>query len=502
MTTKPMRFLGFAATRGARRMSRLAALALVGFAMALATSLGGCDTNPATGRSAFTAFMSVDKEQRIGATAHPDLVAEFGGLYPDPALQAYVERLGQSLVAVTERPDLAYTFVVLDDPSVNAFALPGGFVHVTRGLLALADSEAELAGVLAHEIGHLVARHPAERFSQAVAVGMALRHVSEFGAPSDAASGRRSLRQWSRVQEIEADRLGIRYLGKAGYDPAAMASFLDKLATQSALRAAAADGTAPHGDLLDTHPRTVDRVRKAAAAATATASGGRIDRDTYLDRIDGLVFGDDPRQGTRVAGEFRHPELAIAFRVPEGFRLINGPSHVSAQGPDGSLIVFDMVPAGAVPGNADLLAYVADDWGGRLGLHSVEPLQINGMEAVTGSNRIRLEQGLVDVRLVAVRERPGRTYRFMFLTPALASDRTDLDVRATTHSFRRLSAAEIAAIEPLRIAVVTVRPGQTIDDLARSMTVAGLPVEWFRALNGLPEGGSVEVGRKVKIVTR
>ena len=484
-------------------MSRLAVFAMLALGTALATSLGGCDTNPATGRDAFTAFMSVDKEQRIGATAHPELVAEFGGLYADPALQAYVERLGQSLVAVTERPDLAYTFVVLDDPSVNAFALPGGFVHVTRGLLALADSEAELAGVLAHEIGHLVARHPAERYSQAVAVGMALRKASDDGAPTDAATGRRSLRQWSRVQEVEADRLGIRYLGKAGYDPAAMASFLDKLATQSALRAAtAADGTARHGDLLDTHPRTVDRVREAAAVASATANGGRIDRDAYLDRIDGLVFGDDPRQGTRVGGEFRHPELAIAFRIPEGFRLTNGPSHVSAQGPDGSLIVFDMVPADAVPSNADLLAYVADDWGGRLGLHSVEPLQINGMEAVTGSNRIRLEQGLVDVRLVAVRERPGRTYRFMFLTPALTSDRTDLDVRATTFSFRRLSAAEIAAIEPLRIAVVTVRPGQTVDDLARSMTVTGLPAEWFRMLNGLPEGGTVEAGRKVKIVTR
>ena len=489
-------------------MTRIAALAL-----AVLVALAGCATNVATGRDSFTGLMPPADEQRIGAEEHPRLVRQFGGAYEDPQLEAYVRSVGEKVVAATEQPGQVYTFTILDDASVNAFALPGGYIYVTRGLLVLAGNEAELAGVLAHEVGHVIARHPAERYSQAVAANMGaavltvLAQAAGVEAGDAAAAGAAAyVQSYSRDQEFEADTLGVRYLARAGYDPKAMSTFLAKLAKQARIDAAVAGdpGRADSFDMFASHPRTADRIETAveAAAAVVPATQPTVGRDAYLAQIDGLVYGDDPSQGVRVGREFLHPELGIAFKVPPGFSMINTPARVIARNGEGATLVFDMAPLDQARGVGDLPAYVARTWGEGLALKGVERIEVNGMAGATGANRLRTKSGVADIRLVAIRERPGRIYRFVYVTPPAVSDRLTPALRESTYSFRRLSQSEAAAVQPLRVRVVTVQPGDTIQDLAARMPFESFRLERFMALNGLTSGQPLRPGRQAKIIAR
>jgi predicted Zn-dependent protease len=205
-----------------------------------------CSTNPATGKQSFTAFMSVEKEKEVGATEHLKVIERFGGIYQDNKLSYYVARIGAKLVKFSELPNLEYTFTILNDEKVNAFALPGGYVYVTRGLLAIVADEAEMAGVLAHEIGHITARHSSQRYSVTKATNIGLQLLGAIGsiagAPTGAnqlasLGGQAALKSYSREQELEADMLGVRYLSRAGYNPNAMTSFFQKLKAHSKLEA-------------------------------------------------------------------------------------------------------------------------------------------------------------------------------------------------------------------------------------------------------------------------
>ena len=213
---------------------------------AAALALAACSVNPATGERNFTAFMSPEDELRVGREEHPKVVEQFGGVYNDPKVAAYVDRVGQNLVRVSELPEVDFTFTVLDDDIVNAFALPGGYVYISRGLLGLANSEAELAGVLGHEIGHVTGRHSAQRYSQSVLAGIGTVGVSILSsvflgttAVGDAVGQGANvyLQGFSREHEFEADTLGVRYLSRTGYETSAMASFLASLQAFSALEA-------------------------------------------------------------------------------------------------------------------------------------------------------------------------------------------------------------------------------------------------------------------------
>lgn len=474
--------------------------------------LAACATNPATGAKSFTAFMSPEQERQIGAEEHPKLVKEMGGAYQDSALQAYVTEIGLKLVTVSETPDLPYTFTIVDSDDVNAFALPGGYVHVTRGLLALADSEAELAGVLAHEIGHVVARHSAQRYSRTVTVGLG---AAVLGAVAEAAGlppgvgdltalgAQAYLQGYSREQELEADMLGVRYLSDAGYEPRAMATFLEDLNSYSRLQAvltdrpeAAADG----GNIMASHPRTADRITRATRLAEqAPVADARAGRDAYFAKIDGLIYGDSPEQGLRIGRDFYHQGLRFAFRVPSGFAMVNRPNRVVARGPRGALIAFDMATP---PNMRDPVTYVGRDWGGGLGLTHVERIEVNGMAGATGAARVQTRGGMADVRLVAIQADPARVYRFLFLTPPQLTRQLATELKQTINSFRRLSDAEAAAVTPLRIRVLTVEPGDTAQSLAARMPFADHQLERFLVLNQIDAGKPLEAGGKVKIVTR
>jgi predicted Zn-dependent protease len=474
-------------------------------ALAAPGLLGGCATAPATGRTFFTGGMSAEDEARLGSQEHTKIVPQFGGAYADPALSAYVTSIGNLLVKTSEIPNQKFTFTVLDSPIVNAFALPGGYVYVTRGLLALADTEAEVAGVLAHEIGHVTARHSAERYGQAMAAnlaGIGLGVLLGNGAISDTfnAASAVALRSFSRDQEYEADVLGVRYLTRAGFDTKAMAGFLAKLEADSRLEATMAGdpGRADEFNIMQTHPRTADRIQRAIAEAGATSVKDPIvGRDVYLGKIDGMLYGDNPDQGLIRGRQFLHPKLRFAFTVPDGFRLFNSSQRVIARGPDGAGIVFDQAREA---GNGSMTDYMTKVWAKGVALQGVEAITINGMAAATGRVSVQGRGGPRDLRLVAIRTDDKAVYRMLFVTPPKLTDALSRPLRETTYSFRKLSAAEAAAAKPWRIARHTVRTGETAASLAARMPFADFHLQRFLVLNGLSESSPLPAGRAVKLV--
>ena len=483
-------------------MARSLAFLLLGAGL---FSLGGCAVNPATGERMF-AIASPAEEVRIGRQQHPKLVKEFGGAYEDAQVARYVSSIGRLLATTSELPNLRFTFTVLNTGKVNAFALPGGYVYVTRGLLALANTEAQLAGVIAHEIGHVSARHAVQRYSRSVAAGIGLTVLGVLtGSPALArAAGLGAqiyLQGYSRDQELEADTLGIRYLRRAGYDSGAMADFLRRMRAQAALEARIAGlppGKVDEYSILATHPRTIDRVQQAAAAAANIAVPNPIvGREVYLRKIDGMVFGDAPDQGLIRGRVFAHPALRFTFTAPAGFRLINTPTRVLARGPGKARIIFDRAEKRT---GRSLTHYLQNVWARGVRLAQVERININGMDAATGAARVKVRRGAVDVRLVAIRYDPERVYRFAFLIPPRLSPRLSLELRRTTHSFRRLSAAEAAGLKPLRIRVVRVGAGDTVASLAARMPYSEHRRERFEVLNGLAPGARLRPGEFVKII--
>lgn len=470
--------------------------------------LAALSSGSATADSLFGSFLSPEDEKRIGAEQHPQILAEFGGAYDNPALARYIDSIGQFLASTSESPDIGYTFTVLDSPVVNAFALPGGYVYVTRGLLALADNEAEIAGVIAHEIGHVVARHGAERHGQGTVanLGVALLGVlTESEAVSSVAQvgAMAFIQSYSRDQEFESDTLGVRYLSRAGFDPNGMASFLSRLEAHSALQAEMHGQAAkqPGFDLFASHPRTADRVRLAIQnAGTATVNNPIVARDVYLNKINGLVFGDNPNQGLVKGERFIHPALGFRFDVPTDFRLSNGETQVVARGPNNTFVVFDLdSPEGGIP--RSLVDYVTGTWFPEARFYGKEAISINRMPAATGAFRGQVQDQTMDIRPVAIAFDDRTLYRFLFISPPEKTRTIDRSFRDTAFSFRRLSANEAQAIAPFKVTIHRVRDGDTVADLASLMPAGAFQEKQFRVLNGLSESQRLERGRLVKVVT-
>ena len=474
-------------------------LAIVGPGMA------GCTTNPATGESSFTGLMSEADEVRIGRESHPQVLAQFGGAYADPELDRYIDSLGQLLAHASDRPNLQYHFTVLDSPIVNAFATPGGYVYVTRGLLALANSEAEVAGVLAHEIGHVAARHAAERESQAVLAsipGIFTGAVTGSDTLAQAVNSGAAahLQSYSRDQEYQADLLGVRYLSRTNYDPLGMASFLAQLQANDKLEAAEMDRPemADQFSIMSTHPRTADRIQRAIQEAGGAQLANPItERDLYLSKIEGLRYGDEPEQGFIRDRQFLHPVMRFAFTVPAGFHMMNSADAVLAQRADGAAILFSSTRKFT---SATAIAYLTDEWAPRLQMADAETIDVNGLEAATGSGQLELSSGVRDVRLVAVRLDSDTLMRFIFLTKPEQTGPLARDLQETTYSFRRLSPAEAARLHPQAIRIVTVRAGDSVAKLAAQMPFPDFREERFRVLNGLAAADRLTPGQHVKII--
>ena len=477
---------------------------LVAAVVVLAAALGGCAVNPTTGRQQFS-LMSPQQEAETGQREFPRLVEQFGGAYGDRALAAYVERVGQQVVRATGAPNQPYRFTVVNSDLPNAFALPGGYVTVTRGLLALMNDEAELAGVIAHEIAHVTARHSAERYSQATLAQLGAGLLGGLTGNAELAElagtgAQLYLLSYGRDQESEADAIGIRYLASAGYDPYAMSSFLGQLGRATELDARI-EGRSTGSALpayLSSHPRTEDRVRQASElAARAPGQHSRRDRDTYLSAIDGLVWGESGADGFIDGTVLLHPEEGIRWEAPQGFRLGHSGRRIVGADGAGSQIVFDVVsPRGtASPGR-----YMTEEWARGAAFSGLQTFDLNGFSAATGTLRIDTSGGIRDVRLIAIQSGQDRISRFAFLTPPDRTAALDTDLQRTTFSFRPISRAERSAIRLRRIDIVTVQRGDTAASLARRMAFDDFQLERFLTLNGLDSGAALQAGQKVKLI--
>lgn len=472
---------------------RLAAALL---AATVALGGGGCSTT----------LLSPEDEREIGREQHPRILEEFGGTYADPAVQGYVADIGAAMLASSGQSGVTFTFTVLDSPTVNAFALPGGYVYVTRGLMALAGSEAELAGVIGHEIGHVTARHGAQQHGRSVFVGLGAAILGAAIGDRSAAEllnrgGGLILRGYSREQEFEADTLGLRYMTAAGYHPDGMASFLARLRDKALLDAELqGDGSDPDEySLTSSHPRTVDRVQEARAAVLGSGRvDGRVEREAYLRRLDGMEYGDTPGQGLVRGRRFVHPTLRFEFTVPPEFTLVNGPSAVRAHAPNGAVIVFDTARRAS---DASMPDYLRQQWGRQMPLADLAALTIDGREAATGTTRVATSGGPFDFRLLAIRGAGGSIHRFLFATPAADTARMTEGLQRTSFSFRRLGEAEAAAERPYRLRIHQARPGDTVARIAQWMPDGPRREAHFRVLNGLAPGQEPSSGQLLKYVS-
>jgi predicted Zn-dependent protease len=493
---------GPAATAGRR-------LAHAGIAL-LALALAACTASAPSGGPQLAASPPPKPPEMSDMSAaalreHQRIVSAYGGVYNDPKLQAMLELTVERLVASSERPDLHYKVTMLNSQSINAFALPTGQLYVTRGLVALANDESELASVLAHEMGHVVARHAAIREEQAKQAALVGRVVSdvisdpEVGALALAKS-KLALASFSRAQEFEADAIGIGIASRAGYDPYGAVRFLTSMEHNSELKpqqnGAAIDPRAP--DFLSSHPATPERISNATANArqysgpTTTGSIVGRDKNAYLSGINGIVFGEDPSEGFVRGRRFLHPRLGFTFTAPEGFNLDNtAPAILGVKHGGGQAVRLDVV---RVPAEQTLAAYLTSGWIENIDPSTVEDVTINGFAGATAAAK----GDQWDFRLYAIRF-GSDVYRFIFATKH-RSPETDRIFRESVGTFRRMSLAEIEDAKPLRLQIVTVGPGDTVEKLATRMAVADRQVERFRVLNGLEPGERLKSGSEVKIV--
>ena len=440
-----------------------------------------------------------DKAQ--GAQANPELVKQYGGRYTGPQA-AFVERVGKRVAVQSGLSNAQgdFTVTTLNSPVENAFAIPGGYIYVTRQLLALMNSEAELASVLGHEVGHVAARHAQSRNTRStigsiLAAGAGLLTGSNIATQLVGTGAQLYTLKYGRDQEYQADGLGIRYMTAAGYDPYASADMLASLAASSnlAARTAGKDANAIP-TWASTHPNSADRVRRAAALAKQT---GRPEttppQDTaFLRMLDGMPYGDDPKEGIVDGQTFRHPGLKLKFTAPSGYAIANGSDAVTVVGQGGQAEM--RLAQGSDLGQAITQRF------GQLGTGApsgqLQNGTANGIPYAWVTTRAAANNRAVDATVVAYRF-PSATYTFTLVTPAGSGIGPFQPLLA---SVAPLSTAEANGIRGKKISIVTVKAGDTIDSLSARMAFPDQRRERFITLNGLDPEQALTPSRLVKLV--
>ena len=472
------------------------------------TVVGGCATNPVTGDKDVV-LMSEAQELEIGRKMHPQILRQYGR-YDDEVLQQYVSAVGQRIASTSHRPNLQYTFTVLDSADVNAFALPGGYVYVTRGIMAYLNSEAELAAVLGHEIGHVTARHSVRQQTGATAAGVGAMVVGILTGSGDLANvanaaGTALVRGYGRDMELEADRLGAEYLNRVGFEPEEMIDVVRLLKNQEMLEVQMArqENRQPrvyHG-VFSTHPDNDTRLKEVVRAAKKVENTqDRPDnRDAYLARLNGMPMGDSRAQGVVRGSRFYHGDLGFTLAFPTGWVVENQPAQVVAypETKDAMIVVSAAAPPQGV-GPKEFLGKLLQ---GSATISSA-PLDVNGLQGYTATVRSTgLQWGNQGPARVAVVYYNNMAYIFKG-APRQAAGLSSFEpvFTSSVKTFRRLRDNEFPQAEPDKIHVVQAKPGTTIETLARNSPIKKYPAERLRLLNDLYPDKEPVAGQKLKVV--
>lgn len=467
----------------------------------LALVASACATNPATGRRQLM-LMSEAEELQLGRQSDAEIRQQMG-VYRDPEWQAYVDRVGQRLARAAHRPNLPWTFTIVDEPAVNAFALPGGFVYLTRGILPFLRDESELAAVLGHEIGHVDARHSASAYSRQQLAGAGLALGSIFVPATRPFTGLAGVGLQlaflgnSREAELEADGLGVGYTSTSGWDPRGMPGLLNTLGRLD--EASGSSRGVPNWAL--THPPAADWVTKVqeAVAAAAATPGARTTNAAELDRhLDGLVFGDSREKGLVRGSEFIHPVLRFALTFPDGWEVQNSDQQVTARDAsrENTAMILQLAksPSSSVEQTARLSMTDA-------GFREVEGgrAEVGGQPAYVGTYEGAVNNTAFGVRAAHVQS-GGQTYFIAGLAPTAGFARITDAVNRSIRSFRQLSTQEAERIQPNRVDFYVARAGDTWDSIAKGPGGGAIKASTLAILNGRDTTTPPKTGERLRIV--
>jgi len=483
----------------------------------LTTACGSKVVNPVSGQTE-RSVMDEASEIAEGKKAHEEVMKEFGGPLANPKLQAYVNEVGQRLAKQSHRANLTWTFTVLDSPDVNAFALPGGYVYVTRGIMAYMDSEADLAGVVGHEIGHVTARHGAQRATKQARAGAGVMAATVLGVLVEAVTGVQGAAQaanqvstgiaagniasYSREQELQADQLGAEYLSRVGYSPKHMVDVIGLLKDQerfAADNARAAGKKVPEGgNWLASHPSNDQRLQAITRIAEGYKGSTREEgQQRYLQAIDGITYGESREQGVVRGQNFFHEPLGLVLTAPAGWSFDNNPDELYIINPQGdAAVVMKLIPPNAGKTHDEILRNGFKASQGR-----TERNPIGGFEATYFIGQRAAEQNQTQPLEVTLINGPGgRTYALLHAArDAAALQRNRATLREATASFRAFAASDRAAAKPWSIRSVSM-PAGGFADLARRSPLGAQAERQLKLLNGVYGGGTVAAGRPVKVV--
>jgi predicted Zn-dependent protease len=492
---------------------------LIAVCLATTALLPGCATveNPVTGKTERT-VMDVRSEIAEGKKAHPQVLATFGE-YEDPKVQAYVNDVGQRLAKASHRPELDWHFTVLDIPDINAFALPGGYVYITRGIMAYMHSEADLAGVIGHEIGHVTARHSSQRATRQQAAGLGVLAATILGAVLESQGLRGAARgasqasqgvaagyiaKYSRGQELQADKLGAEYLAGINYDPRNMVDVIKLLENQERFAAdqARAEGRAQRegSDWLASHPTSEQRLRDITQIASEykrKANYGEEGRTRYLQAINGVPFGENRDQGVTRGQNFYHEPLGIALTAPPGWKIQNSPEALAlVNGENNAAVIVQTVPPQAGSNHEEIIRNAVKPDSGK-----VERRTFNGLQATHFTGTRKNERGQSQpVELTLVTGPSNRNYVFIYAAKDQQSlQRAYRQIQEAESSFRALTAADRNAARPWKLKTVPY-PSGGFAELARQSPLTSNAEQQLRLLNGVYGGGDVQPGQLVKVV--
>lgn len=464
-----------------------------------------CAVNPVTGKRQFM-LMSESQEVQLGIAYDPQVVSTFGE-YKNDALLAFIQQKGNELGLISHRPKLEYHFKILDTPVVNAFAVPGGFIYLTRGILAQLNNEAELIGVMGHEMGHITARHTAsqqskQQLAQVLLIGGMIASP-RFAQYADAAMQGMQLLflKFSRDNEVEADALGVEYSSKINYDAHKMADFFQVLQKMSLSES---EGGVP--TFMSTHPDPGDRYNTVNQNAAGwqqklNNTDWKVNQDSYLKMIDGIIYGEDPRQGFVEGTTFYHPELLFKFTYPTGWQFENTPTQVNMAPADGkALVIFTLA-------NQNTLQAAADSTISQLGLTVLESMKtsVNGMPAIAAvSKQVSQDQSTGQQSSINVLSYFIQYGNYFYVFHGLSSEADFKNYfstfEATSKTFSKLTDASKINVKPTKLLVKKVAKAGTLADAFKYYRIQEDKMKELALLNNMELTDRVAAGKLIKVI--